>query len=332
MPPTIKDVAKLAGLSPTTVSHVLRDVSTHSYTAETVSKVREAARRLGYRRSRRAAGMREGRNNCVSVISMWDIQQAREPYYSVLFRSIAVELYKSGYMTEVVRAEKVEDLGSLTKDTDGALFAVHVADSVVKAVLDEKLPAVWINTDFSDDFNCVAPEDRRGAGRVGAHLRECGYERVFYVSPPGTNGHCSIRNRREGLAEGLGGVELREMRSEEDELGEVLTAIKSGKLKKTAFAAYTDGQALGIIFMAMKMGLRISALPHAIWITSGIIAIWGWSLPGHRIASAILAPPPPVCCWSAYARTAVGSARGLFRNGSKKGIPPGRSNASGAWN
>ena len=54
----IRDVAAAAGVSVTTVSHVLNDTPHTRTSDETKSRVREAAARLGYQPNRLARGLR----------------------------------------------------------------------------------------------------------------------------------------------------------------------------------------------------------------------------------------------------------------------------------
>jgi DNA-binding LacI/PurR family transcriptional regulator len=58
-PPTMRDIATLAGVSQSTVSRVLNDVATRvPITEDTRTRVNEAARRLGYRPNPLARGLR----------------------------------------------------------------------------------------------------------------------------------------------------------------------------------------------------------------------------------------------------------------------------------
>ncbi|HVZ44043.1 MAG TPA: LacI family DNA-binding transcriptional regulator [Ramlibacter sp.] len=64
---TIKDVAKAAGVSPTTVSHALNDRG--QVDPLTRERVKETARRLGYRPNRHAQRLRTGEAHMIALIS-----------------------------------------------------------------------------------------------------------------------------------------------------------------------------------------------------------------------------------------------------------------------
>ena len=65
----IKDVALAAGVSVTTVSHVLNDVSYARVSAETRDKVRSAATQLGYGPNRLAQALRSRRTGMLGLVS-----------------------------------------------------------------------------------------------------------------------------------------------------------------------------------------------------------------------------------------------------------------------
>ncbi|BAS12620.1 HTH-type transcriptional regulator RegA [Arthrobacter sp. Hiyo8] len=74
----IKDVAAAAGVSVTTVSHVLNDVVYARVGAETRERVHEAARRLGYGPNRLAQALRTQRSGMIGFISE-EIATTRTP-------------------------------------------------------------------------------------------------------------------------------------------------------------------------------------------------------------------------------------------------------------
>lgn len=67
--PTASDVARLSGFSRTTVSYVLNDDPRHTIPASTRSRVREAARALGYKPSAAAVSLRRGHSDAVLVVT-----------------------------------------------------------------------------------------------------------------------------------------------------------------------------------------------------------------------------------------------------------------------
>jgi LacI family transcriptional regulator len=66
---SMRDVAAAAGVSVTTVSHVLNDAPGKRITADTRDRVRTAAEELGYRHNHLARGLRLGRSQTLALVS-----------------------------------------------------------------------------------------------------------------------------------------------------------------------------------------------------------------------------------------------------------------------
>ena len=65
----IRDVAKAAGVSVTTVSHVLNETPYARTSADTRRKVKEAAKALGYGPNRMAQSLRTKRSGMIGLLS-----------------------------------------------------------------------------------------------------------------------------------------------------------------------------------------------------------------------------------------------------------------------
>src|SRR5437764_10806386 len=105
---SIRDVAELAGVSETTVSHALsgrRPVS-----KLTLSKVQKATAELGYRPSRVARSLRGGRTHTIALI----VPDICNPFYPALARGLQEAITGHGYRTFVCdvdnQASAEEDL------------------------------------------------------------------------------------------------------------------------------------------------------------------------------------------------------------------------------
>src|SRR5665647_3242405 len=92
---TIKDIAKLAGISHGTVSNVLNKKGNVS--VEKIMLVENAAKTLGYKINAQAKQLRQGHNKCVSVI----IPDFNMKAYIDLFISIDNLLKEYGYEVNI---------------------------------------------------------------------------------------------------------------------------------------------------------------------------------------------------------------------------------------
>ncbi|MCS7241082.1 MAG: LacI family transcriptional regulator [Candidatus Caldatribacterium sp.] len=89
--PTIRDVAKLAGVSPSTVSHVLN--KTRPVLPETEKKVLEAIKAISYRKNPIASALRTQRLHVVGFI----VSQLHNIFWLRIIRSIEFHLSQQGY-------------------------------------------------------------------------------------------------------------------------------------------------------------------------------------------------------------------------------------------
>jgi DNA-binding LacI/PurR family transcriptional regulator len=145
----IKDVARLAGVSPTTVSHALggkRPVS-----AATRQRVRDAVERLGYRphpgaRSLKASGTGVLALCAVNVTSP-EVSFADLEYYFKLIRGVTEGVYGSGFALVVVPETESGAFWDRLL-LDGAIIADPMtADPNLRALRARHVPCVTIGRD-----------------------------------------------------------------------------------------------------------------------------------------------------------------------------------------
>ncbi|MBI5300711.1 MAG: extracellular solute-binding protein [Chloroflexi bacterium] len=150
--PTIKDIAKLAGVSHGTVSNVMNKKGIVSI--KKIKQVEDAARALGYQRSAQASQLRQGHNRFVGVI----IPDLKETTYVDLFTSLGHYLRKFDYNVNVYftrnmpHAEEIvlEQVRSLNPD-----YVVVVSSLVTNdGVYDEKNRFIFV-----DRFVAKAPKN-----------------------------------------------------------------------------------------------------------------------------------------------------------------------------
>jgi len=185
---TISKVAERAGVSRTTVSHVLNH-------ADRVSKplrerVLAAIDELGYSPNPAAKSLRTGRTNMVAVL----IPDIGNPFYTEMVKAAQAALEEAGldaliYNTDVPggnwQVHGRDYLRQLTrKGVDGLLvgdFALHGINEEL-AKLDT--PAVFIGQLTNRAVDSVHIDDFGGGYMVGKHLAQRGHKRVVQVTGP----------------------------------------------------------------------------------------------------------------------------------------------------
>jgi DNA-binding LacI/PurR family transcriptional regulator len=188
---SIRDVAREAGVSVTTVSHALNGKG--RLNAETRKRVREVADRLGYRPNPAARSLVSGHTGLIAAIPS-------------LPREFRAEFTEFGFFSELITAATGVAVGrdqALVVSPPGAdwfiwdrvpLDGVIVIEPVVgEAALPDLrrrgIPFVTISTDPADgrDDAIVRSDDREGAQRVLDHLAKAGADRVAMLAPPPLN-------------------------------------------------------------------------------------------------------------------------------------------------
>lgn len=181
---TIKDIARHAGVSVTTVSRVLNkkpDVN-----QETRSRVLSAIETLGYSPSSVARGLVLKRSNIIGFI----VPDITNPSFPELARGIVVRAKHYGYRvmffdTNHDNAVEKEAIGLLrSKQVDGIILSFNEAnrEELEKLKL-ERFPVVQIYRKSSTSVITTVALDNITSGAAGtAYLIERGHRRIGHIS------------------------------------------------------------------------------------------------------------------------------------------------------
>jgi LacI family transcriptional regulator len=86
--PTIRDVAKRAGVSIATVSYVLNDNSDEAISEQAKHRVRDAVRALNYHRAAAAVNLATQRTRNIGIILYLGQSDVSNPFYSFVIQGI----------------------------------------------------------------------------------------------------------------------------------------------------------------------------------------------------------------------------------------------------
>src|SRR5262245_1597421 len=181
---TIRDVARLAGVSPATVSQALNgrgrvDARTRERVAQAATKLRYAPNLNGRRLARRRAesvAVFQGRNMTTAF---------SDSFYRVVLGGMAEVTQARGYSLAFppppsdspTDADLARMLGHGA--VDGALVLGAVDASVLLALRHRGLPVVLVDNFLPGvDLPAVMPDYRAGARLATAHLLRLGHRRV----------------------------------------------------------------------------------------------------------------------------------------------------------
>ncbi|HWN32070.1 MAG TPA: LacI family DNA-binding transcriptional regulator [Pseudonocardia sp.] len=182
---TIKDVAARAGVSTTTVSHVLsgrRPVS-----AATAERVRQAVAEIGYRPAAIARSMRTRRTETVALI----VPDIANPFYPTVARGLHDALVGHGYRTLIgsTDGQRAAELGFLedvaARSVDGIVLFGHSLDAEdLRTVVGGRVPIVLSSDLGTTEHDRVVVDDVEGAEAATAHLLAAGVTDIAFLSGP----------------------------------------------------------------------------------------------------------------------------------------------------
>ncbi|AIQ63271.1 HTH-type transcriptional regulator MalR [compost metagenome] len=188
---TIKDVAKRAGVSPSTVSRVL---SGHPrISVETSRKVKGIMEEMGYHPNIMAKSLVSKTTNSICII----LPKPAEELFSNLFfmeliRGIVTQASRSGYDVLISSgANEKEELDAVSRllkgrRVDGAILLYsRKDDAVIDFLQSNGYPCVLVGrSDKYEDMLSVDTDNVMAAYDATSHLISMGHERIGFVSGP----------------------------------------------------------------------------------------------------------------------------------------------------
>lgn len=178
---TIGDVAKAAGVSPSTASRALTG---RGYAAASVKKrVLDAAATLGYVPDDIARSLKRRTSRLVGVV----ISDLRNPFYADLAAGIEQVLGAAGYQMVLVN-----DDGDTDRELAGVrtLLAMRVPGTIVTPLsgaagallTGQGVPVVEVDRQMAESqCDAVLVDSSHGAREATAHLLELGHRRIGFV-------------------------------------------------------------------------------------------------------------------------------------------------------
>ena len=202
---TIWDVAKLAGVSKSTVSRVMNNGSSSS---EARKAVQAAVKKLNYQPSCFAKNIRTQKSMTIALM----IPDASNFFYTELFKAVEQVAYGHEYMvilcdsqsstqSEIEYTEKL-----LQRRIDGLIFCTYKMDKASQnyfVSLSHKLPIVFSDNSFRiyEDISVVSTEGFSCTRKAAQFLYHRGSRRIAYINFP-KEVHVTIQ-RYEGYLKGL---------------------------------------------------------------------------------------------------------------------------------
>ncbi len=267
---TIIDVAKAAGVSPSTVSRVISGSTRIS--AATSKKVKEIMEELGYHPNAMAKNLV---SRTTMTIGLLLPRNADEAFLDIFFpevtRGILSQANRSGYdlllKTGMTECEEVEAVTKLVKGrrVDGIiLLQSRSKDAVVRFLHEEKFPFVLIGrTPEFTDIMTVDNDNRQAAYDVTRHLLQQGHTRIGFVGGPLEMVVSSDRFDGYRSAMQEAGIEPRpdwyhiEASKLKDDGYRVMSMLMGTPERPTALVVMDDLVAFGILSSLSELGYNV---------------------------------------------------------------------------
>lgn len=186
--PTLKDVAKKAGVAPSTVSRVINDSSRIS--EETKFKVRKIMDEIGYHPNINARNLVKQRSHNLGLVIPYSTEEAfADPFYSEILRGIGVLAHSKGFNLLLLTSngedeEKETVLDAVKgKQIDGVLLLrSKKADQLIDELNKIKFPFVIVGRPEAEDKYYWVNNDNIGASeRVVDYLIKNGHRNIAMI-------------------------------------------------------------------------------------------------------------------------------------------------------
>ena len=198
---SLKKIAQMTGVSPSTVSRVLNNASSTCASKELKDKIFAAAREIGYQPNENARNLKNSAKAAspdrhISIVLARIRTLDDDPFFYELFRSLELALLEQHtVIDQIVYTEK--DLPqSISKSQ--VIILGRCSDKLLAQIrsLNQTIVGIWRN---SMDFNVdeVVCDGKKAAELAMEHLISLGHRQIAYI------GDCSYESRYVGYCNSL---------------------------------------------------------------------------------------------------------------------------------
>ncbi|GIH05641.1 LacI family transcriptional regulator [Rhizocola hellebori] len=206
--PRIGQVAQLAGVSATTVSHALN--GRRPVSEATRQRILDAIDQLGYRPNVVARGLRAGRSMTIGLV----IPDITNPFYPLLARGLQDVLGPAGYDEIITNTNGDRDLERaaldkmISRQVDAVAFAVfdtHAED--LQPVIEAGIPVLRLGGRLAQrGVDLLHTDDEGAAAEATRYLIGRGYRRIAFICGPAAQGPAAERVAGYRVALGKPGI------------------------------------------------------------------------------------------------------------------------------
>src|SRR5882672_1121385 len=262
---TVRAVAKLAGVSPMTVSRVVNGST--QVKEETRGRVQRAIDELDYVPNRLARGLTSSKSGTIGLI----VPDVVNPFFTMVLRGAEAAARRAGYRLLVCDSENdsrrereyIEDLVSYRVDGPLVAPASERSKAGLLPLLRRGFPFVLIDRSIIDlKCDSVQSDNVAGARRLTEHLIRIGHRRIAHLV--GSDDNSTSRERLQGYREALEAASIKYsdellFHTSVDRIGgyRAVQAMLAIKLLPTAIFAVNNMTAVGAMQALREKGLAV---------------------------------------------------------------------------
>ncbi|ATJ83587.1 substrate-binding domain-containing protein [Halomonas beimenensis] len=259
---TITDVAKAAGVSVSTVSHVLN--GTRFVKEETRARVRAAVERLDYTPSSSAQSLKKHMTHTVGML----VTSSANPYFAEVVSRLESSLYAAGFNLMLCNSGRdIDKQRSYIRTLKGKrIDGLLVLESVMSPAYRELLascpfPVVLLDME-APGLASVSDDSEQGGYLATSHMIAQGHRAIGCITGPAEHHQSSRRYRGFSRALREAGIALDPDwvfpgNLEVDGGEAAIRRLCRGERRPTALFAFNDLSALGAISQATRQGLSV---------------------------------------------------------------------------
>ncbi len=184
---TIRDVAALAGVSPSTVSRVLNGKDAGHMRPETKERVLAAIKALDYTPAKAARILRKRKTGVVAIL----LPDISNPFFSLLARGVASVAFEQGISTLICDSDNSQEKENafwdilLSEGVDGIIFVPVGEPHVAKLQkLLRRGVSIVVADRRLDGYPVVEADNRGGSFALAEALIARGYREFAYIAGP----------------------------------------------------------------------------------------------------------------------------------------------------
>lgn len=255
-PPTIRDVAEMAGVATSTVSRALSNPG--RVNRVTRERIEEAAAALNYVPSSQARGLSSGRTNAIAVL----VPDVTNPFYFDIIRGTQNQLKAAGYTQLLVDTEEsaemeADTLRKMQRTADGFILAASRLTDAQLAEAASSQAIVAINRS-SANAPAVVIDTPGAVVQALEHLSSLGHSKICFVGGPASSWSNAKRWRTfEEASQERGLTTFRVGPFAPKTTSGAAAADAAARTGATACIVFNDLLAIGMLQRLRERGIRV---------------------------------------------------------------------------